>query len=99
MRLSEEACAVFTFSRRLCTCNFAERWNSTSTSLAIHTALRNRNHKLENSRVPTKAKSREPAYSPAFNQNKVDTQLVKLQRQAGWQTIRLLYSECCLELR
>ena len=35
---------------------------------------RNRNRKLDISRPPTKAKSWEPAYSQALNQNKIDRQ-------------------------
>ena len=38
---------------------------------------RNRNRNLETSTAPTKAKSREPAYSQALNQNKIDRQRVK----------------------
>src|SRR6218665_3504077 len=39
-----------------------------------HTRNRNRNRKLLISRAPTKAKSQEPAYSQALNQNKIDRQ-------------------------
>ena len=35
---------------------------------------RNRNRKLDISRAPTKAKSREPAYSQALYQNRIDRQ-------------------------
>src|SRR6218665_625870 len=51
---------------------------------------RNRNRKLEISRVPTKAKSREPAYSQALNQNKIDRQRSK-SRESGRQTVRRLW--------
>src|ERR1043165_3739040 len=40
----------------------------------------NRNRKLGTSTAPTKAKSREPAYSQALNQIKIDKQGVKIQR-------------------
>ena len=52
---------------------------------------RNRNRKLEISRAPTKAKSREPAYSQALNQNRIDRQRVKIQRvrQADSQTAKV----------
>jgi hypothetical protein len=40
----------------------------------------NRNRKLETSTAPTKARSREPAYSQALNQNKIDRHGVKIQR-------------------
>src|SRR6218665_2524212 len=48
----------------------------------------NRNHKLEISTAPTKAKSREPVYSQELIQNKIDRQRVKIQRvwQADSQT-------------
>jgi len=49
-----------------------------------------RNHKLEISRAPTKAKSREPAYSQALNQNKIDRQRSK-SRESGRQTVRRLW--------
>src|SRR5688572_6646089 len=39
-----------------------------------------RNRKHETSTAPTKAKSREPAYSQALNQNKIDRHGVKIQR-------------------
>src|ERR1043165_2011997 len=41
---------------------------------------RDRNRKLETSTAPTKARSREPAYSQALNQNKIDRHEVKIQR-------------------
>ena len=37
------------------------------------------NRELEISTTPTKAKSREPAYSQAVNQNKIDKQGSKIQ--------------------
>jgi len=49
----------------------------------------NRNRKLEISTAPTKAKSREPAYSQALIQNKIGRQRVRSRdsgRQAGSQT-------------
>ena len=39
----------------------------------------NRNRKLLISRAPTKAKSQEPAYSQALNQNKIDRQRSRLR--------------------
>ena len=52
---------------------------------------RNRNRKLDISTAPTKAKSREPAYSQALNQNRIDRQGVKIQRvrQADSQTAKV----------
>ena len=52
---------------------------------------RYRNRKLEISRAPTKAKSREPAYSQALYQNKIDRQRVKIRRvrQADSQTAKV----------
>ena len=44
----------------------------------------NRNRNLETSTAPTKAKSREPAYSQALNQNKIGRQRVK-SRESGRQ--------------
>ena len=41
-----------------------------------------RNRKLGNSKAPTKAKSREPAYSQALDQNKIDRQQVR-SRESG----------------
>ena len=55
----------------------------------------NRNRKLLISRAPTQAKSQEPAYSQAFNQNKIDRQRSR-SRESGRQTVRRLW---CLELR
>jgi len=45
---------------------------------------RNRNSKLTISTAPTRAKSREPAYSQALNQKKIDTQGVKTVRRLWW---------------
>ena len=59
-----------------------------------------RNRKLEIFRAPTKAKSREPAYSQALNQNKIDRQRSSSResgRQAGRQSDG--YGGWCLELR
>src|SRR6218665_1414350 len=50
----------------------------------------NCNRKLLISRAPTKAKSQEPAYSQALNQNKVDRQRSR-SRESGRQTIRRLW--------
>ena len=43
-----------------------------------------RNRKLYISRAPTKAKSQEPAYSQALNQNKIDRQRSR-SRESGRQ--------------
>src|SRR6218665_1862068 len=51
---------------------------------------RNRNRKLLISREPTKAKSQEPAYSQALNQNKIDRQRSR-SRESGRQTVRRLW--------
>src|SRR6218665_2174715 len=50
----------------------------------------NRNRKLLISRAPTKAKSQEPAYSQALNQNKFDRQRSR-SRESGRQTVRRLW--------
>jgi len=58
------------------------------------------NRKLEISTAPTKAKSREPAYSQALVQNKIDRHRVRfreLGRQAGRRSDG--YGGWCLELR
>src|SRR6218665_36710 len=52
--------------------------------------FRNRNRKLLISRAPTKAKSQEPAYSEALNQNKIDRQRSR-SRESGRQTVRRLW--------
>src|SRR6218665_1166729 len=64
--------------------NFGEIWQF------IHSFIRNRNHKLLISRAPTKAKSQEPAYSQALNQNKIDRQGSR-SRESGRQTVRRLW--------
>src|SRR6218665_2832918 len=51
---------------------------------------RNRNRNLLISRAPTKAKSQEPAYSQALNQNKIDRQRSR-SRESGRQTVRRLW--------
>src|SRR6218665_2293338 len=56
----------------------------------------NRNRKLLISRAPTKAKSQEPAYSQALNQNKIDRKRSR-SRESGRQTDG--YGGWCLELR
>ena len=50
----------------------------------------NRNRKLQISKTPTKAKSQEPAYSQALNQNKIDRQQSR-SRESGRQTVRRLW--------
>src|SRR6218665_350021 len=69
---------------------------------------RNRNCKLEISTAPTKAKSREPAYSQALVQIKIDRKRVRYiesgrqaVRQSGRQAGRQSdgYGGWCLELR
>ena len=57
-------------------------------SPTYHTSSRNR--KLEISTAPTKAKSWEPAYSQALNQNKID-RLRSESRESGRQTARWLW--------
>ena len=61
---------------------------------------RNRNRKLLISRAPTKAKSQEPAYSQALNQNKTDRQQSR-SRESGRQADRQSdgYGGWCLDLR
>ena len=49
-----------------------------------------RNRKLDISTAPTKARLREPAYSQAPIQNKIDRQRVK-SRESGRQTVRRLW--------
>ena len=58
------------------------------------------NRNLLISRVPTKAKSHEPAYSQALNQNKIDRRRSR-SRQSGRQAGRQSggYGGWCLELR
>jgi len=46
----------------------------------------NRNRKLETSTAPTKAESREPAYSQALVQNKINRQRVR-SRESSRQTV------------
>ena len=60
----------------------------------------NRNRKLEISTTPTKARSREPAYSPAFIPNRIDRQRVR-SRESGMQAGRQSdgYGGWCLGLR
>src|SRR6218665_2675892 len=53
-------------------------------------AISLRNRKLWISRAPTKAKSQEPAYSQALNQNKIDRQRLR-SRESGRQTVRRLW--------
>jgi len=50
------------------------------------------NRKLMISRAPTKAKSQEPGYSQALNQNKIDRQRSRSRESGG-------YGGWCLELR
>src|SRR6218665_1421065 len=76
--------------------NIAMRWSSDGKKfsgkiyLIIHARNRNRNRKLLISRAPTKAKSQEPAYSQALNQNKIDRQRSR-SRESGRQTVRRLW--------
>ena len=49
-----------------------------------------RNRKLKTSTAPTKAKSREPAFSQALIQNKINRQRVR-SRESGRQTVRRLW--------
>src|SRR6218665_652377 len=51
---------------------------------------RNPNRKLDISTAPTKARSREPAYSQALIQNKIDRQRVR-SRESDRQTVRRLW--------
>ena len=48
-----------------------------------------RNRKLQIFTAPTKAKSQEPAYPQALNQNKIDGQRSR-SRESGRQTVRWL---------
>ena len=66
----------------------ADMWGDWENQCGNVDKLKNRNHKLEISTVPTKAKSDEPAYSQMLSQNKIDRQRVKIQkiRQADNQT-------------
>ena len=61
-----------------------------SVVLPCKAILGNRNRKLLISRAPTKAKSQEPAYSQALNQNKIDRQRSR-SKESGWQTVRRLW--------
>src|SRR6218665_1102612 len=63
-----------------------------SNTLGRRLATRNRNRyrKLLISRAPTKAKSQEPAYSQALNQNKIDRQRPR-SRESVRQTVRRLW--------
>jgi len=59
----------------------------------------NRNHKLEISTAPTKAKSREPAYWEALIWNKINRQRVRdPDSQAGRQRESGGYGGWCLQL-
>jgi len=51
---------------------------------------RNRNSKLDVNTAPTKARSREPAYSQALIQTKIDRQRVR-SRESGRQPVRQLH--------
>ena len=63
---------------------YKDRLNIPYTSLKLITPSY-RNRKLLISRAPPKAKSQEPAYSHALNQNKIDRQRSR-SRQADSQT-------------
>src|SRR6218665_1175125 len=56
--------------------NHFSAWTSLL-GLCCYSITRNRNRKLEISTAPTKANSREPAYSQALVQNKIDRQRVR----------------------
>ena len=60
-------------------CNFRQKANY-FLAQAYSNTNRNCNRKLETSTAPTKAESRDPTYSQALNQNKIDRQGVKIQR-------------------
>ena len=55
-------------------------------NLLCRSCYYNRNRKLEIFTAPTKAKSREPAYSQGLVQNKIDRQRVDSESQADSQT-------------
>src|SRR6218665_1786061 len=55
------------------------------------------NRKLLISRAPTKARSQEPAYSQALNQNKIDRQRQDKESEAGRPSDG--YGGWCLQLR
>src|SRR6218665_1431220 len=56
-----------------------------------------RNRKFQSSTAPTKAKSREPAYSQVLNQNKINRHRVKIQRIRLEDNQRLIYSHICYD--
>src|SRR6218665_149171 len=58
-----------------------------------------RNRKLEISTAPTRAKKREPAYSPALIQKIINRQGVQIQRVRQIDSERALVDACYLELR
>src|SRR6218665_1375480 len=62
---------------------------SAGACLREHVVEGNRNRKLLISRAPTKAKSQEPAFSQALNQNKIGRQRSR-SRESGRQTVRRL---------
>ena len=64
--------------------------NERNRNRKLLTAPLNRNRNLDISTAPTKARSREPAYSQALIQNKIDRQRVR-SRESGRQTVRRLY--------
>ena len=53
---------------------------------------RNRNRKLLISKAPTKAKSQEPAYSQALNQNKIDRQRSRSRESGRLHLADVIYS-------
>ena len=52
-------------------------FNGTYREAGYQSVLPNRNRNIQTSTAPTKAKSREPAYSLALSQNKIDSQRIK----------------------
>src|SRR6218665_2243988 len=64
------------------------------TLFCLQTSYSYHNRKLLTSRAPTEAKSQEPAYSQALNQNKIDRQRSR-SRESCRQTVRLLWWRRC----
>ena len=58
--------------------------------MSIDSCRKARNRNLDISTAPTKARSREPAYSQLLTQNKIDRQRVR-SRESGRQTVRRLW--------
>src|SRR6218665_152701 len=93
VRSSSLYCILFSFIAKFMTCRtqvftynmlYVNAW-----VLQAMNSYRNRNCKLLISKAPTKAKSQEPTYSHALNQNKIDRQRSRSRescRQADSQT-------------